>query len=526
MSPPGDPPTSPPDPARRKLLLAGGFALANFALLKNLGTTDTSSDSSPTVRVEVAGQGSTTPPQLVGSEAPPPAGHRFGLVVRGGRVIDPETGYDAIADVGIDGDRVRSISTEPLIAAQSVDATGLIVSPGFIDVLSYEPNEYGVWFKLGDGVTTNLGMHGLNNTAEGFFDFFGRDDHRPPVHYGGAFDDDHMRHAVAEIGTRAATASQIDELQQLLEEGIASGWIGVSIEPEYTPHVTNDEYRRLAEVAARSGLPLFSHIRSSDPQPGPDSSLTALDELLQLAEQTGVGVHVDHITSMTTHVMPEAIQRIDDARARGVNATACIYPYDFWATTLASARFAPGWQERFRIDYGDLEVPGTGERLTESSFTRYQKENLLVAAHAIPESDVQTALRVPWVMIGSDAILEPGDNNHPRSTGAFTRTLGRYVRETGLLTWPEALAKMTILPAQRLEGRVSSLRRKGRLQMGADADLTIFDPNTVGDRSTIADPAQMAAGVEYVVVAGQVVKEGETLHKDRRLGQPIRPDAA
>src|SRR5690606_16780262 len=115
----------------------------------------------------------------------------------------------------------------------------------------------------------------------------------------------------------------------------------------------------------------------------------------------------------------------------------------------------------------------------------------------------------------------PGNNNHPRSTGAFTRTLRRYVRETGLLSWRDALAKMTILPAQRFGGRVRSLDRKGRLQIGADADLTIIDPNTVSDRSTIADPAQMAVGIEYVVVLGQVVKERDTLHRELRPGQPI-----
>lgn len=527
MSPPGDQPTPPPNPARRKLLLAGGFALANYAVLRKMGGKPGGTrPAREGVTVEIAGERSVTPPQLVGGEAPPPVGHQFETVVAGGRVIDPESGYDAVSDVGIDGGVVRSISATPLVGARIIDATGLIVAPGFIDVLSYEPNEYGVWFKLGDGVTTNLGMHGLNNTAEGFFGFFGQDAQRPPVHYGGAFDDNHMRHVVAGIGTRAATPSQLDEMQDLLEEGIADGWMGVSIELEYTPYVNDAEVTRLAEVAARAGVPLFSHIRFSDPRPGPESSLAALDELLAVGERTGVGVHVDHITSMTTHVMPDAIQRIDDARARGVNATACMYPYDFWATTLGSERFAPGWEERFRIGYGDLEVPGTGERLTAASFDRYRAENTLVAAHAIPEADVQTALQVPWVMIGSDAILEPGDNNHPRSTGAFTRTLGRYVRDTGLLTWPQALAKMTILPAQRLEDRVSALRRKGRVQMGADADLTIFDPNTVGDRSTIADPAQMAAGINYVIVMGQVVKEGDVLHKDLRPGQPLRSDPA
>jgi dihydroorotase len=278
----------------------------------------------------------------------------------------------------------------------------------------------------------------------------------------------------------------------------------------------------LAEVTARHGMPVFSHIRYSSPGTPEEGSLAALAELLQIAERSGAAVHVDHITSMTTHVMSDALAKIDDARSRGLDVTACMYPYDFWATTLASQRFAPGWEERFRISYGDLEVAGTGERLTESTFARYQAQNKLVAAHAIPEADVQEALRAPWVMIGSDAILEPGDNNHPRSTGCFTRTLGTYVRDLGVLSLMDGLAKMTIQPARRLEARVPALQKKGRLQIGADADITIIDPKTVGDRSTIADPAQMAVGIQYVLVSGQLVKDGDTMNKDVRPGQPIR----
>jgi dihydroorotase len=401
-----------------------------------------------------------------------------------------------------------------------------VVAPGFIDILSYEPNSYGVWYKLGDGVTTNLCMHGVNSTADGFFDTFGSESQRPPVHYGGAFDNPHMRSVEMRLPSRAATSAQIATLEQAFAEGITSGWIGLDVEPEYTPWVTADEITALARVAAANGLPVFSHIRASSPSAPNGGSLGALDELLRVADETGAAVHVDHITSMTTHVMGPAAEKIDTARARGVDVTACLYPYDFWATTLASERFAPGWQERFGIDYGDLEVAGTGERLTEATFDRYQAENKLVAAHAIPEADVEAAIRAPWTVIASDGILEPGDNNHPRCSGCFTRTLGRYVRELGVLSLVDALAKMTILPARRLEARVPALRSKGRLQIGADADLTVFDPATVGDRSTIADPAQMAQGVEYVLVMGQVVKERDTLNKDVRPGLPIRSDAA
>jgi hypothetical protein len=522
------PAAGPPDPVRRKLLLVAGFAAANVVVLKSLSNAGRQSGgSASTTRIEVTGERLPPgPPMLDGAEAAPPAGHTFEKVIRGGRVIDPASGYDLVADVGIDGDRVTSISTEPLLGATTIDATGLVVAPGFVDLLSYEPNPYGVWYKVADGVTTNLGMHGINSTADGFFQTYASEGQRPPVHYGGAFDNPHMRSVEAGLPTRAADANQIDLLTRELEEGIAQGWIGVDVEPEYTPWVTYEEVAALARVAAKHGLPLFSHIRHSSPGTPEEGSLAALDELLRVAEDTGVGVHVDHITSMTTHVMDEAFTKLEAARSSGLDVTACMYPYDFWATTLASQRFAPGWQERFGIDYDDLEVAGTGERLTESSFPRYQADNTLVAAHAIPEADVRTALAVPWVMIGSDGILEPGDNNHPRCTGCFSRTLGRYVRDEGALSLVDALAKMTIVPARRLESRVPAMRRKGRLQIGADADITVFDPTTVADRSTIADPAQESAGIEYVLVSGQLVKDRATLNRDIVVGQPITPELA
>ncbi len=440
----------PPNPGRRKLLLVGGFVAANVVLLKSL--TDGGSQSGGTAstgRIEVVGERTPPgPPALDGAEPAPPAGYVFATVISNGRIIDPASGYDQVANIGIDGDRVRAISTEPLVGTTTIDATGLVVAPGFVDVLSYEPNPYGVWYKVADGVTTNLGMHGINSTADGFFETYGSEGQRPPVHYGGAFDNPHMRSVEAGLPTRAANQSQIDTLRRELEEGIAQGWIGVDVEPEYTPWVTAEEITALAQVAAQYGLPLFSHIRYSSPGTPEEGSLAAVDELLRVADDTGVAVHIDHITSMATHVMGDAFAKLEAARSRGIDVTACMYPYDFWATTLASQRFAPGWQERFGIDYGDLEVAGTGERLTESTFARYQADNTLVAAHAIPEQDVRAALAVPWVMIGSDGILEPGDNNHPRCTGCFSRTLGRYVRDESVISLPDALAKMTIVPAQ------------------------------------------------------------------------------
>jgi len=510
--------------SRRRLLVAGGFAAATVYATGRITPTQTG----PRV---IAVTGGAVPPTTVPVTVPggapmPPPGHVFSTVINGGRVIDPESGYDEVVNVGIDGGTITAISPAGLVGTTTIDAAGLVVSPGFIDLLSYEPNDYGVWFKVADGVTTNIGMHGINMVAEDFFTYFGDPERRPPVHYGGAFDNPYMREINA-MGSSEATMAQIQKLEQQLEDGFGNGWLGLDVEPEYTPWVTTEEITALARVAKRFELPVFFHARYSSPDEPGKNNAAALAEVLQVASETGASVHIDHITSTGgTFTMDESIATLDAARAAGLDVTACAYPYDFWATYLASARFAPGWQERFRIGYQDLAIPGTGERLTESSFRTYQQQNKLVAAYAIPEADVRTALSTSWIMLGSDGILEPGNNNHPRAAGTFARTLGKYVRDEQLLDLRDALAKMTYLPALRLQSRCPSMRRKGRLQLGADADITLFDPTTVIDRATVDNPAQESVGIEWVLVSGTPVKTPAGIDRSQRLGNPIRPDLA
>jgi N-acyl-D-aspartate/D-glutamate deacylase len=360
-------------------------------------------------------------------------------------------------------------------------------------------------------------------TADQFFSSY---EGKSPCHYGGAYDNYFMRGdgGLKIASDKAATAKQIGQLVADIDEQVHQGWIGASFSPEYSPGITDDEIAAQMEVAAKYGLPSFFHGRYSTDIP-PDDNAKTLQEILDLARRTHGAVHVMHITSTGgTFQMQQSLATLQTARdAEKLDVTACLYPYTFWATFIQSARFSPGWQERFHIDYPDLVIPGTGERLTKASFEDYQsrKTNTLVAAYGIPDSDVVVALQSPFTMIGSDAILEQGDNNHPRGAGCFSRTLGFYVRGQNTLSLRDALAKMTILPAKRLEARAPALRKKGRLQRGADADITIFDPNTIADRATIEDPSQESAGIDYVLVAGQVVKSLDGVNHDVRPGQPI-----
>ena len=318
------------------------------------------------------------------------------------------------------------------------------------------------------------------------------------------------------------TAPQLDQLVGLAAAGLDGGFAGIALSPEYSPGTSTDEMTRLAAVAAERGHACFVHVRHSDPEP-PGTSLEAIDEVVAMADATGVAIHIDHLTSTGgTRVMDEALARIEDARARGLDVTACVYPYDFWGTFLASARFSPGWQDRYGLTEADLQIAGTDTRLTPTSIEAARAENKLVAAiGSIPEPEIEAALGREWVIVASDAIPTVGANNHPRGAGTFARTIARYVRERGILDLRTALAKITILPAVRMEGMLPAMARKGRLQRGADADVVVFDPETIADRATVEDPAAPSLGIDHVVVAGQVALTDGVADRTVLAGRPL-----
>ena len=539
--------------ARRRLLLALGFGATNVAVLRRFGAgTDSSTGpgaGSPSGSGTESGDPPTGPaspdtgsaPATAVSEPAPPdhppeipvldesaargPGHVFDLAVVGGRVIDPASGFDYVASIGVSGSTVSAIAAgpdaAPLQATEVIDATGLVVSPGFIDILSYSPNGYGEWFKLADGVTTNLGMHGINGRADRWF--AAHPDGSSPVHFGGAYDNAFVRQTYGLDPYDTAAPGTVNAIIEDARTDLRNGFIGLHMEPEYTPGTTDGDLLAHAALAAEFDVPLCVHARYSD-NLAPGTNLQAIGELVQAARETGAHVHVEHINSTGgTGVMAEALGRISDAVDEGLSMTACVYPYEFWATYLKSARYE-NWQEKYGISYRDLQVAGTSERLTEQTFDAAYANNSLTAAFAMSPPDVELPLQADFVMVGSDAILGRSHNNHPRSTGCFSRVLGRYVRERGVIDLPTALSKMTIQPARLLEGRCPDLRRKGRLGIGADADITVFDPATVADRSTIENPAQESVGVQWMVVEGRVARSPEGARGEAPNGRGLRSD--
>ncbi len=302
--------------------------------------------------------------------------------------------------------------------------------------------------------------------------------------------------------TRVPTTAEHEEALQLLRRGLADGAMGIGMGIAYVKE-TRAQILDVFRLAAETHATIFVHMRNSGPvEPG---AIDSLQEVLADAAATGASLHVVHITSTCLAETPVCLQMIEGARKRGMDVTTEAYPYTAGMTDLGSAIFDEGWQNRLgHIGYGDLQWAATGERLTAESFARYRKQGGMVAIHGIPEEVARMAMADPTVTVASDGILDEG-KGHPRAAGTFARVLGRYVREQHALPLMTALNKMTAMPAARL-----GLKDRGRLAVGVDADITVFDPAHVIDRATFDAPAQYSEGIPYVLVNGTfVVKEGK-----------------
>jgi dihydroorotase len=434
----------------------------------------------------------------------------YDIVLANGRVMDPESNLDAVRNVGIRGGRIAAVSVSPLEGRVVVDVKNLVVTAGFIDLHSHgqTPENYG--FKARDGVTTALELEvGVNPVAA----WYAARDGRALVNFGATSGHIPARMAVMHdtgrllprdtAANNAATAEQRKQIYDLVREGLNEGALGIGLGIAYVPKATREEILELFQLAAERRVPIYVHMRNGGPvEPG---VIDALQEMLADAAATGAALHVVHITSMGLRQTAVCLSMIAGARRRGVDVTTEAYPYTAGMTDLSSAIFDEGWQARQGgASYGDLQWAATGERLTAETFARYRKEGGMVAVHSIPEEVVRLAVADPAVMIASDGILENG-KGHPRAAGTYARVLGRYVREQHALGLMDALRKMSLMPAQRL-----GMQGKGRLQVGADADITVFDPARVVDRATFDNPAQYSEGIPYVLVHGVfVVKEGQ-----------------
>ena len=477
--------------------------------------------------------GHAAPQALAALPAESSADTVYDLVVLHGRFLDPETNLDATRNLGLRGGVIRAISSSALRGRDTIDASGLVVAPGFIDLHQHAqtPDAYRV--EATGGATTVLEMeYGTADVNRWYAERAGG----AAINYGVAVghlqvrklvmkdpslaNSNPLKDPVGDAQHREATAEERRMIQSAIAHGLDEGALGVGLAISVTPAASRREVLETFATAARYGATCHVHLRGVSDDP---DDVSDIQEAIADATITGASVHVVHLNSTAGELTPDYLALIASARAHGVDLTTEMYPYEaamgelggYDTTTLASR--PDSWFQRF-------EDPLTGTTLTRATFRQAQALGTDMIIHARDTVQANAWLRAgvesPLPMFASDGALS-ANGGHPRVVGTFARILGRYVREEHALPLMEAVRRMTLAPAKRLEHHVPAMKRKGRIQLGADADLTIFDARRVADRATYREPAHAPDGIVDVVVNGVPVVRDERLLSSLP-GRPVR----
>jgi len=474
-------------------------------------------------------------------------------VLRGGRVIDPESGLDAIRDVAVAQGRIAAIGRGLPPAPAEVDVAGLVVTAGFVDLHSHVNDVAGLRLQALDGVTTALELEaGMTPVAAAYRHAAaeGR-----PVNYGFATSWALARmHAVAGIrprgtlGTflasigdpawqRRARPAEVAALLSALADDLADGALGIGILVGYAPAVSPAEYLQVATLAAAAGGPTFTHARDLI-EMVPGTVIDGAEEIVRAAGQTGAHMHYCHVNSTSQRHIERVLALVSRAQAAGARVTTEAYPYGYAMTGIGAAFLAPERLAERGLVPSSLTYAPTGERVSGTERLRELRrtdpgglamielldENepsdraLLMRSLTFPGSVVASdAMPLTWTAPPPDPVGWPLPKTavtHPRTAGTFARAVRLLARGEGRLGLPEALRKCSLGPAQLLQDRVPAMRRKGRLQSACDADVVVFDPAGITDRASYADSTRPSAGIRHVLVNGTfVVRNGELVHE-------------
>ena len=425
------------------------------------------------------------------------------LVLAGGRVVDPETGFDRVCDVGIDGDSITAVG-DGLDGATNVDVGGLVVAPGFVDLHSHAQTLPGRRLQVCDGVTTALDLEAGRAPVEMAY---AREATRgSPINYGFSASWAAARMHVVAGGPldggaaaifgglmgaewqRAATAAQQARILDQISTDLAAGAVGVGVLIGYTPGVEPAEYLAVAELAATAGVPTFTHSRDIV-ELAPETLIDGAEEVVRAAGATGAHMHYCHINSTSGRHIDRVLALVGRCQAEGSRVTTEAYPYGSGSTAIGAAFLAPErLRERFRGP-ASITYLRTGERVADDARLRELRASDpggLVIAEFFDESEpadaalLRRSLAFPDAIVASDGMpplwtdtadidlaawpLPPAVVTHPRTAGTFGRALRLWRKEGAPLM--EAVRRATLLPAEVLEGAVPAMRRKGRVQAG------------------------------------------------------------
>ena len=486
------------------------------------------------------------------------------LVILNGRVMDPESKLDAQRNVGVKDGKIVAVTEQAIKGSETIDAKGHVVAPGFIDTHHHNVlTPFGQKLALRDGITTPLELEGGVMPVGEWYDSM---EGKSQTNYGATagvmgaretvlnpkfksivgasmndLDQPKITGATMNWSTKVATDAEIEKVLALVEQGVKEGALGVGLTTGYmVDGITSRETYGVQAIAGKYGLLLGLHGRFSGQDQGA-SGMLGTDEQLAAVLAGGGGLIVQHMTAQCLALTPYCQEMIDKAYAKGHQVVSEIYPYSYGATIVGADYLHPdNYKNNMGHDYGDIVEIATMKPLTKARYEKLVKAAPFtnVTFKNATEETVAQALKHPTSLVGSDAFPyamksdgsfvkdwdTPYDavNGHPRGAGTHAVVL-QMVREKNLMPLMLALSKMTYMPAKFLQDNgVPQMAHKGRLQVGADADITVFDPDTVKQVATPANGGLPSTGIPYVVVNGTVVVKDSKVLKDVYPGRPIR----
>jgi hypothetical protein len=493
--------------------------------------------------------------------------NEWDLVLRGGRVIDPESGLDGVRDVAIASGRIAAVGTGlPPGSPSDVDVSGQVVTAGFIDLHSHVNDVGGLRLQAMDGVTTALELEAGETPVAAAYRRAAEQGR--PVNYGfsaswalarmetvaglpaqapGAF----MARISDPAWQRAAGPAQLTALLERISADLADGALGIGVLLGYAPGAEPQEYRRVAGLAAASGVATFTHARDLI-EMVPATLADGAEEIVRVAGETGAHMHYCHINSTSHRHIDRVLALVGRAQAAGSRVTTEAYPYGSGMTGIGAAFLAPERLSERGLSPSSLTYAPTGERVASEERLRELRQadpGGLVIIEQLDESSAADralllrSLTFPGSVVASDAMpltwtasptqplawpLPPTAITHPRTAGTFCRALRLLTRKApdgaGRAGLAQVLARCSLDPARLLEGWVPAMRAKGRLQPGRDADVVVFDPETVTDRASYADSTRPSAGIRHVLVNGAFVVRDGGIVPDARPGRPVRAE--